>query len=203
MPTISGQIVAKETGNGIDGLVVAAFAQVVWPFALSDVDLPDADYLLGSASTSGGGGFSINASASQLPNIQLSVFSPYKRVILSALQPRSAGDIHWPKISLSQNQVEGWLATQGSDSPVRLSQGNHIEFFPDNVTAWAALVGAVEKATTSVQLIQYYWDITNTFERFNPTMPPIGQPTKADRLELLLVVRNRNGLPVRSVISPS
>ena len=38
-------------------------------------------------------------------------------------------------------RMEGWLATQGSDSPVRLSQGNHIEFFPDNVTAWAALVG--------------------------------------------------------------
>jgi phosphatidylserine/phosphatidylglycerophosphate/cardiolipin synthase-like enzyme len=204
MTTISGKIVSTESGQGIDGLVVAVFALPdSFLNALSPADLPDLDFILGSNATSGGGMFSISTSVSPLPNLELSVFSPFKRVIFSAAQAKPAGDFTWPTISLTQSQVQGWLATQGTNSPVRLSQNNQVQLFDDNAVAWGALVDAVENASVGIELIQYYWNFGQTFERFVPPIPPVGQPTKADRLEVKLLVKNAAGLPVKILMHES
>ena len=207
---VKGRI-TDETGLGISGLTVCAF----------DIDPITADDHLGTVQTDGNGGFHITYTtdkyrlwwADRNPDIEVRIFGPGQRLLWETpiaegvsqdtlqLDPIKIHKHNFPvgpgASDAEKKDARSWLVTHTSldpenGEPIRLTQGNQVEWLPDGAEMFPAVTEAIETATKSIKFMNMFFKIGKLFTKFdfepgqNPTNIQEGDEVKVSRLEKIL-----------------
>lgn len=198
---VTGHIVDATTGNGIAGLMVAAF----------DRELLAQDVMLGWAATTSLGNYQFTYSSWAYgieirPDIVIKVYDPVKRLVYESPVYLDVLDSIFfvPIISINSADLSGFTVTLLSGTPQLKSTNNKVTPLIDNEVAWGVLTNHVQSASNNIYSAQLYFDVEELFTVFTPpiTMPPPGIPTSGIRLEdELLAANGGRGVDVRIVIN--
>jgi phosphatidylserine/phosphatidylglycerophosphate/cardiolipin synthase-like enzyme len=189
--TLSGKVLDK-TGSPFINLKVILYVDLLYE---SEV---------GIATTSSSGDFLITYNTPVLGGMFVRVFDEVRRELYES--PLYA-DIADPvsglplPITLARSDVDGWLVTERTGTPQRLSTGNTVTPIVDNAAAWKELTTAIQIATGTARFLIHYFDVERLIASFDlPYEPPAGQlypigfvgtPAIGKRLEVEILAANR------------
>lgn len=171
---VVGRIV-DEAGAPLAGLVVAA----------TDERYARRPLVLGEGRTGADGRFALRDDSvrarrtfARRPNLRVSVFD--RRGIRLLAQTRLfVGDREpvraIPPFVIPRREAEGWLATLGRATPMRVSAGNAILATIDNEDAFEAILAAIGEARRSIDITQLFLDPTVRFEHIHRARRDDGQ----------------------------
>jgi phosphatidylserine/phosphatidylglycerophosphate/cardiolipin synthase-like enzyme len=202
------------TAKGIEGIEVHAY----------DIDPISSDDFLGKTKTDKNGEFIISYSESTYrawfidrnPDIVLRFYGPSQRLLHETSEYSAVEDatLDVGKIVIHENNVHGWLVTDATlwtttGSPVRLSQGNQIEWLIDG-DVFPELTDSIKNSKHWVNVTNFaFWVgkylITKFNSSFNAENPPEGQKIQVknigEQLQEIMKDKAAQNIPVRIVLN--